>query len=218
MNLQRVQPISSQQFRSGDGVPGTPPPASGPGGSGNQEQPFLRLNLLRALQLHREMALGIALGCLLLAVAYVVKAWPVYLAQSQIYVQPVQTKVMARAPTRVSANNSAAYDSFVQQQVQSAANPDVLMNALHKLKPGSWQRSGESEQAAAARLGGTIEVARVGTSYEVAITAKSKNPAVGGTDCQRGCHQHCGESVGRRKCRERAAHRRAARREGSNSK
>ena len=72
--------------------------------------------------------------------------------------------------------NSTAYDSFVQQQVQSASNPDVLMNALHKLEPGSWQRSGESEQAAADRLGGAIEVARVGTSYEVAITAKAKDP------------------------------------------
>ncbi len=121
------------------------------------------------------MAQGIALGCLLLAAAYVVKAWPVYLAQSQIYVQPVQTKVMATGPDSSFANNSAAYDSFVQQQVQSAANPDVLINALHKLKPGTWQRSGESEQAAAARLGGAIEVARVGTSYEVAITAKAKN-------------------------------------------
>jgi uncharacterized protein involved in exopolysaccharide biosynthesis len=122
------------------------------------------------------MAMGIALGCLALAAAYVVKAWPVYLAQSQIYVEPVQTKVMASGADSSMTNNSAAYDSFVQQQVQSAANPDVLINALHKLKPGSWQRSGESEQAAAARLGGTLEVARQGTSYEVAIVAKSKNP------------------------------------------
>ena len=83
---------------------------------------------------------------------------------------------MASGADSSMTNNSAAYDSFVQQQVQSAANPDVLINALHKLEPGTWQRSGESEQAAAARLGGTIEVARVGTSYEVAISAKSKNP------------------------------------------
>jgi uncharacterized protein involved in exopolysaccharide biosynthesis len=175
MNLQRIQSVPSQQFRSVDGGPVVPPPSSGPVGPGSQDQPLFRLNLLRALQLHRRLALGIALGCLLLAVAYVVKAWPVYLAQSQIYVQPVQTKVMASGPDSSFANNSAAYDSFVQQQVESAANPDVLINALHKLKPGTWQRSGESEQAAAARLGGAIEVARVGTSYEVAITAKAKN-------------------------------------------
>jgi uncharacterized protein involved in exopolysaccharide biosynthesis len=135
MNLQRIQSVPSQQFRPVDGGPVVPPPSSGPVGSGSQDQPLFRLNLLRALQLHRRLALGIALGCLLLAVAYVVKAWPVYLAQSQIYVQPVQTKVMASGPDSSFANNSAAYDSFVQQQVESAANPDVLINALHKLKP-----------------------------------------------------------------------------------
>ena len=176
MNLQRVQSIPAHQLRAGVGVPGAPSPESGPGGSGNHDQPIIRLNLVRALQLHWRMALGIALGCVVLAAAYVVKAWPVYLAQSQIYVQPVQTKVMASGADSSMTNNSAAYDSFVQQQVQSAANPDVLINALHKLKAGTWQRSGESEQAAAARLGGTIEVSRVGTSYEVAIAAKSKNP------------------------------------------
>ena len=54
------------------------------------------LNLVRALQLHRKLALGIAAAGLALAVAYVVKSWPVYTAQSQIYVQPVQSKVMAQ--------------------------------------------------------------------------------------------------------------------------
>jgi uncharacterized protein involved in exopolysaccharide biosynthesis len=175
MNFQRVQSYSAPQLRSGLGTPGGPPPANGPVTPGNHERPFIRLNLLRALQLHRNLAMGIALGGLVLALAYVVKAWPVYTAQSQLYVQPIQSKVMA-GPDQSFTSNSAAYDSFVQQQVQSASNPDVLISALHKLKPGSWQRSGESEQAAAARLGGTIEVARQGTSYEVAIAAKAKDP------------------------------------------
>ena len=174
MSFQRVQSFSAPQLRSGEAV-SAPPPASGPAAPGNPERPFIRLNLLRALQLHRNLAMGIALGGLLLALAYVVKAWPVYTAQSQLYVQPIQSKVMA-GPDQSFTSNSAAYDSFVQQQVQSASNPDVLISALHKLKPGSWQRSGESEQAAAARLGGTIEVARQGTSYEVAIAAKAKDP------------------------------------------
>jgi len=72
MNLQRVQSIPSQQFRPNGVVPGASSPAVGPVGSGNHDQPLLRLNLVRALQLHRRMALGIALGCLVLAAAYVV--------------------------------------------------------------------------------------------------------------------------------------------------
>jgi polysaccharide biosynthesis transport protein len=173
MSLQRVQNLPAPQRRSGDGAPN---PASGPLGSGNHEPPIFRLNLLRALELHRRMALGFALGGLFLAVAYSIRAWPVYLAQSQIYVQPVQSKVMSAGVDSALMTNAAAYDSFVQQQVQSATNPDVLMSALHKLPAGRWQRKGEREQAAAARLGGVIQVSRVGTSYEVAIAAKAKDP------------------------------------------
>ncbi len=179
---------------------------------------MFRLNLLRALQLHRRMALGIALGCLLLAVGLCCEGVAgVYRRTSQIYVQPVQTKVMAPGPDSSLTNNSAAYDSFVQQQVQSASNPDVLMSALHKLKPGTWQRSGESEQAAAARLGGAIEVARVGTSYEVAIVAKAKDPQLAAQIANAVASQYCRASFGRGKCGERAAHCRAARGERSHS-
>lgn len=177
MSLQRVHSIPSTQFRATDGTQNSPlPPAGGPIGSSNSDQPIFRLNLVRALQLHRRMAIGFAVGGLLLAVAYVIRAWPVYIAQSQIYVQPVQSKVMSAGVDSALMTNAAAYDSFVQQQVQSANNPDVLVSALRKLKPGSFQRKGESEQAAAARLGGTITVSRVGTSYEVAIAAKAKDP------------------------------------------
>jgi uncharacterized protein involved in exopolysaccharide biosynthesis/Mrp family chromosome partitioning ATPase len=59
--------------------------------------------------------------------------------------------------------------------VQNATNPDVLINALHKLPPGAWGKAGESEQAAADSLGHAIEVARVATSYQVSITAKAKS-------------------------------------------
>ena len=80
--------------------------------------------------------------------------------------------------------------------MQSASNPDVLLSALHKLGPGDWQRSGESEQAAAERLGRSIEVARVGTSYEVAITARAANPNLAAQDRQRHGRKHCGKSAG----------------------
>jgi len=175
MKLQRIQPVAPSQRRSGDSIPGAPPSATSPAGTGNPEPPLFRLNILRAIQLHRRLAMGITLAGAALAAAYVMKAWPTYIAQSQIYIQPVQFKVMSGADQSFTSN-SAAYDSFVQQQVQSASNPEVLLSALHKLKAGSWQRTGETEQAAAARLGGAIEVAREGTSYEVAIVAKAKDP------------------------------------------
>jgi uncharacterized protein involved in exopolysaccharide biosynthesis len=176
MSLQRGQSMQPPQFGSGDGSPGAQYPAGSPLGTGNRDQPLFRLNLLRALQLHRRLALGIALAGLVLAAAYVLRAWPEYTAQSQIYVQPVQSKVMAGANEQGWPNNPTTYDSYIQQQVQSASNPEVLINALHKLNSGSWERSGESEQAAADRLGKAIEVDRAGTSYEVVISAKAKDP------------------------------------------
>ncbi len=176
MSLQRSQPVALPQIRDDDGVTGAPPPANGSGTGGGSDRPLVRLNLLRALQLHRRLALGFALAGLLLALAYAIKTWPVYTAQSQIYIQPTQSKVMGQGNDQSEPINSAAYDSFVQQQVQSASNPVVLVSALHKLGPGNWQKQGEPEQVAADRLGHAVEVARVGTSYEVAISSKASNP------------------------------------------
>ena len=41
-----------------------------------------------------------------------------------------------------------------------------------------WQRNNESEQAAAERLGHSIDAARVGTGYEVLITARASDPVL----------------------------------------
>ena len=175
MSLQRIQSDSFSQVHPGNGTTGATPPVNNSYPAGGNDRPLLRLNLVRALELHRNLALGIAAVGLVLALAYIVKSWPVYMAQSQIYIQPAQSKVIPQGNSDNEPINSTAYDSFVQEQVQNATNPDVLINALHKLGPGAWQKAGESEQAAADRLGHSIEVARVATSYQVSITAKAKS-------------------------------------------
>ena len=175
MSLQRIQSDGFSQVHPGSGTTGATPPANNSYPAGSNDRPLLRLNLVRALQLHRNLALSIAAVGFLLAVAYIVKSWPVYLAQSQIYIQPAQSKVIPQGYSDNEPINSTAYDSFVQEQVQNATNPDVLINALHKLPKGAWGKAGESEQAAADSLGHVIEVARVATSYQVSITAKAKS-------------------------------------------
>ena len=147
-------------------------------GTGNVDSHFIRLSLVRALQMHRRLALGIALAGLILALAYVATTWPVYTAQSQIYVRPIQSKVLTQGNEQTPSMNPTAFDSYVQQQVQNATNPEVLSNALHKLRAGAWQQSNENEQAAADRLGRSIKVARVGASDEVAISARAKDPGL----------------------------------------
>jgi uncharacterized protein involved in exopolysaccharide biosynthesis/Mrp family chromosome partitioning ATPase len=178
MSLQRVQADVVSPVRAGNAASGSAP-SPGPGfPTPGNDGPIVRLNLIRALQLHRNLALGIALTGLVLAAAYVAKSWPVYVAQSQIYIQPAVSKVITQGNGDSEPINSTVYDSFVQEQVQNASNPDVLLNALHKMGPGAFQKPSETEQAAAARLGSAVEVARVATSYEVSITAKSKDGAL----------------------------------------
>jgi len=167
-----------QQYRAGAEPPATPPPPPpaptlGPTGD---ERPFFRLDMVRALQLHRNLALGIMLAGALLALALAVKMWPIYTAKSQIYIQPIPPRVLEQGNEPRWPYDANTYDSFIQQQVQSASNPEVLADALHKLPAGSFQHAGESDVSAAHRLGETIEVARIGTSYEVMITARTSDP------------------------------------------
>ena len=176
MNLQRGQSAPTPRRRKDDVAPGMAHRVNGAVASGKGDRSFFRLNLRRALQLHRWLVMGVGLAGLLLALAYLAMTWPVYTAQSKIYIQPVQPKVMTPGNDQGGSINPSAYDLFVQQQVQSASNQEVLVDALHKLAPGTWQKSDESEQAAAERLGRSIEVARVEGSYEVAITARARDP------------------------------------------
>jgi uncharacterized protein involved in exopolysaccharide biosynthesis len=141
------------------------------------DQALFRLDLMRSLRMHRRLAIGFILAGLLLAAIYTVFNWSIYTAQSLVYIQPTPSAVMEAAPMHWPYNyDPATYDSYIQQQMLSMMRPDVLAGAVRKLAPGVWQQSGESDQSAADRLKGAVEVARVGSSYQVAITAHATNP------------------------------------------
>lgn len=163
--------VSSHQLRPSQTAVA---PAAGKAPVYGQEQSFVRLDIARSLMMHRRMALSIAITGLLFTVAFVASKWPVYTAISHVYIQPVSVKLMDPNSNVRWPSDSNTYDSFIDQQVQSASQTEVLIKALHKLPAGAWQRPGESEQAAAERLGKSIDVARVGGSYEVAITARAR--------------------------------------------
>jgi succinoglycan biosynthesis transport protein ExoP len=131
---------------------------------------------LRAIQLHKKVLLACVLCGVFLAAAYVFRVWPVYTAESRVYVQPASSSVMSHNGDQRWPFDSNTYESFIQQQVQNADNPAVLADALHTLGAGVWQKPGESEEIAARRLGKSLEVTRLGTSYEVSIIANAGNP------------------------------------------
>lgn len=177
MSLQRRQSLSMQQGPAAENAASATTSASGAMAAGGSEPPLFRLDILRALQMHRRLALGFAAAGLALAAAYVAMSWPVYIAESQVYVQPAAGKIMDQGNNQQRwPYDSNSYDSFIQQQVQSASNPGVLINAMNKMPAGSWQREGESSQAAADRLGRTLKVERLGSSYQVSIVAQAKDP------------------------------------------
>ena len=145
--------------------------------AGHAEQALFRIDLGRSLQLHRRLALAVAMTGMALAVVYFLRLWPVYIGQSLVYVQPASPRVLDQGgPVRWPYDGST-YESYIQQQIASVTRPDVLVNALHKLDPGSWQGSSESDQAAAERLGRAVEITRNG-SYQFAIGVHASNAEV----------------------------------------
>jgi len=174
-----MNPMPSQNPRDpaqpGDAGNGStasrPSPSSADGG----EQPFFRLDLTRSLHLHRRLAMGIALTGLVLAGVSAALKWPTYVAQSQVFIQPAAPQMMAQGGKTNWPNDTNSYDTVIQQRMQAVSHPAVLLSALHKLGPEAFERSGEDEQAAAARLGKAVEAKRLATSYQIEISAQSKD-------------------------------------------
>jgi len=174
MNLLSGRPVSLGPAKAGDGTPG----GSGALPAGSPEQALFRLDLRRSLTLHRRLAAGIALAGLAGALLYLASMWPIYTAEAMVYIQPAAPRVMDQGQSMRWPFDANTYESFMQQQMQSMTRADVLAGALKKLEPGVYQKSGESEQAAAERLRHAIEVTRQGASYQVGITAHASDAGV----------------------------------------
>jgi succinoglycan biosynthesis transport protein ExoP len=171
MNGLRPSRGFQDEIRAG-GMPVEPPAipvraASPP----NPNQTFFQLDILRSLQLHRGLAVGIFAAAVLIAAAYMGRSWDRYAAESLVYVQPAPQRLMDNGPTQRWPSDSNSYESYIQQQIHTVTRPDVLVAAVHKL-PG-WQDGSDTEQAAAARLDRAVEVVRVGAGYQLSITAKA---------------------------------------------
>jgi uncharacterized protein involved in exopolysaccharide biosynthesis len=144
----------------------------------NPEQALFHFDFLRSLQLHRRLAIGIFVSALALAAGYVLMTWPIYNAQSLVYIQPAPPRLMDSGLVNRWPFDANTYETYIQQQIHNITRPDVLVGALHKLPAGSWRRAAETEQAAADRLGRAITVTRVGTGYQVSIAARASNAAL----------------------------------------
>jgi succinoglycan biosynthesis transport protein ExoP len=138
---------------------------------------LFHFDLLRSLQLHRRLFLSIVgLGVVLAAVCFFI-SWPAYVAESIVYIQPAPPRLLSNPLAQRWPFDENTYESYIQQQVNNVTRSDVLQTALKKLPEGSWQRPEESAQAAAERLGKAVKVERMGSSYQISITAKASDAA-----------------------------------------
>ncbi len=153
------------------------PVAVRPMTSGSHEEIFFHPDLLRSLRIHRRLVMAIVGAGIAFALAYFLKTWPVYVAESLVYIQPAPPRLMGNGMVQSWPYDENTYESYMQQQVNNVTRSDVLRGALHRLPAGSWQHREESEQAAMERLSRALTVGRIGTSYQIGIAARSSGAA-----------------------------------------
>jgi uncharacterized protein involved in exopolysaccharide biosynthesis len=140
----------------------------------SEAAPAFQLDAVRSVRLHPKLALRVAFVVLVLTVCYALTRKPMYEARSLSYVEPLVTKVVSDGSQGF--YDPARYDSYFQQQIQTATRQDILEAAITKLPEGFWQQPGEDLHHAAERLAGTLRVERVGSSYQLAISVMDENP------------------------------------------
>jgi polysaccharide biosynthesis transport protein len=131
----------------------------------------LRIDILRSLRLHKMLATLIALSTIGLGIAAKARHHPTFEATSVVYVSPNFPATLA-----ASQEQEYPYDSYIEEQVHSVTQYNVLSEALSKLKPGIWQFPGERLESAIDRLQRLVTVKRDGLSYQVLISLQGGDP------------------------------------------
>ena len=130
-----------------------------------------RINVIKSLQLHTVTAITVAMVVLGLGLAVLLRTGVSYFTASVVYVSPTFP-----ATLRSDREQEYPYDSYVQEQVHAITRYEVIADALHQLKPGIWQKPDEPEQTAVERLQKSLEVGRLGMTYQVAIGMYGVHP------------------------------------------
>jgi uncharacterized protein involved in exopolysaccharide biosynthesis len=121
-----------------------------------------------------RLTLAVATIVFLAVVGFALTRKPMYQAESLTYIEPLASKVLSDGSE--GSYDPSRYDSYLQQQIQTATRPDILEAAIAKLPVGAWQQPGEDVHTAAERLGTALKVQRVGTSYQLSISMIGANP------------------------------------------
>jgi Mrp family chromosome partitioning ATPase len=150
--------------------PPNPTAAQYPLRPASRTSPF-RINIFRSLRLHKVSAIAVTLTILSLGLAVVARHKPYYAASATVYVSPTQPKTLIE-----DRELDRPYESYVQEVVHDVTQYEILAEAIRKMPAGLWQGPNESERSAVARLQHSLDVARIGTTYQVQITLEGYRP------------------------------------------
>jgi uncharacterized protein involved in exopolysaccharide biosynthesis len=136
--------------------------------------PAFRPEFMRSVRMHPVVAVlvGLLVFLFLLAVAATIK--PVYLAESRVYVEPAASSPLN--DPNGGAFDAVKYDSYLQQQMQTATRLDILGAAVRAVPESTWREFGQTQQQAAQYLQNALKIDRVTTSYQLSIALKGSDP------------------------------------------
>ena len=167
MSLQPVRPLTEATARPGLSAPVRKSSAA----------PVFKPDFVRSVRMHPLVAAAVTALVFAVIFGYALMQKPVYEAEALVYVEPSASKVLDDGTGGLFDSNK--YDSYLQQQMQTAERLDILKAAVHGLPVGVWRGVGESEQQAALRLQQGLKVERVLNSYQLSFTLKG--PTAQGT-------------------------------------
>jgi succinoglycan biosynthesis transport protein ExoP len=136
----------------------------------SRTSPF-RVNILKSIRLHLVTSLLVTLLVLGLGLAVIAKHKANYKAASTIYVSPTFPKTLVD-----DREQERPYESFIQEHVHAINRYDILAEAIHKMPPGTWLYPGESERTGVLRLQQSLDIGRVGQTYQVEISIDGPRP------------------------------------------
>ena len=136
----------------------------------SRTNPF-RINIRKSLRLHPVTSIMVTLVILGLGLAEVARHKPTYSAYSIIYVSPTVPKTLVE-----DRELDQPYDSYMQQTVHAINRYDIIAEAIHRMPPGTWRNPGDSERLGIERLQNSLNVARIGATYQVGIGMEGGRP------------------------------------------
>jgi capsular polysaccharide biosynthesis protein len=99
------------------------------------------------------------------------KAKPVYSSQSVVYISPKFPKVL-----NTDSEVELPYDSYFEDQIQTVTRYDIISDAISQLPKWVRGRSGQPQPGEIAKLQHSLDVKRIGTSYEMSIGLLGPSP------------------------------------------